>query len=748
MDEKRLIQVILPLRLDWEPYYYVPAGVDVAVGDRLKVNFAGHFYMAVVSSVDPPAPSADIKIVTAGAPEADTLRIPERDIEFWRKIASYYMCTVGEVYRLVGPPLRAEEKDERRISDLLKRASNKTKLLEKARASTRTKAETIIRLQQELDEIMRQLRQEQGADISSGEAPDLNFNVKFSPAQDKALLQIKEGLAQGKPVLLEGVTGSGKTELYLQLACETLRAGKNVLYLVPEIALSRQLEDRIARVVPFVQVYHSRESIGRRNAVAAGLRREGVPYMILGTRMSLFLSHHNLGLVIVDEEHDRSYKQDSPAPRYHARETAILLAGLHGAGVVLGSATPSLESAYNARIGRFTGVELKEAYYKGGEASVQIIDMVAERKKRGVVGSLSRKLIDAISETITSGGQVLLLRSRRAFSPAVQCIGCGAVPRCPKCNVPLSYHTSPRERLLCHYCGYGRPYTGTCKECGGELQPIGSGTQKVEQELQDIFPQARIGRMDSDIGPDPETIRSFAKGEIDILIGTQMLTKGFDFAGVALVSVVMADDILSVQDFRADEYALHLLEQFKGRCGRRGTPGRFIVQTRVPAHPVLQQLAGGPDPQDEAGMLDTSLEERRLFSYPPFTRIVLLSLRDKNPQRLAHQIDTLAENLRALQHPSPGSTGPQGTYEQGHPSSQSSSVTGSIGLTALSWDNVMIIGPYAPVNDHIGGEYVRSIRIMLPRDKHLLARKAAIYRTVRSFETSTYRFVAIDVDPV
>lgn len=721
MEGKRLIQVIIPLKLDWEPYYYVPEGVDVAVGDRLKVNFSGRFYMAVVSRVDPPLPPSGIKIVTAGKPETGALRIPQEDIGFWRRIASYYMCTVGEVYRLAGPPLRAEESDERRLrarrermekkeaeisakrERLLVRAGKKREQLERARAGKNVKGETIIILQQQLQAIMDSLSKLETADPVVDESCELNFGVKFSPAQDKALLQIKEGLKEGKPVLLEGVTGSGKTEIYLQLACETLKAGRNVLYLVPEIALSRQLEERIAAVVPYVQVYHSRESVARRNAVAARLRKEDVPYMVLGTRMSLFLSHRNLGLVIVDEEHDRSYKQDQPAPRYHARETAILLAGIQGSGVVLGSATPSLESAYNAKVGRFAGVQLREAYYQGGEASVRIIDMVAERKKNGVVGSLSRKLIDAINETITSGGQVLLFRSRRAYSPSVQCTACGAVPKCPKCNVPLSYHTTPRQRLLCHYCGWSTPYNGACASCGGELQPIGAGTQKVEQELQEVFPQARIGRMDSDIGPDPETISSFAKGDIDILVGTQMLTKGFDFAGVALVGVVMADDILSVQDFRADEYALSLLEQFKGRCGRRGTPGQFIVQTRVPDHPVLRHLLCSDTPE----MLDTSLEERRLFSYPPFTRLIVLSLHDGFLARLESHAQMLAESLP-----------------------------------------VSCIGPYAPVNDRAGGEYVRCIRILLPRDKSLQATKLALYLAVRNFEAATHRSVSIDVDPV
>ena len=515
-------------------------------------------------------------------------------------------------------------------------------------------------------------------------------------------------------MLLHGVTGSGKTELYLSLAAEVLRSGGNVLYLVPEIALSRQLEDRIRKAIPFVQVYHSAETQARKNAVSAALR-SGKPYIVLGTRSALFLPHRGLKLVIVDEEHDTSYKQSSPAPCYHARETAVMLARIHGAGVVLGSATPSLESLYNSSVGRFCKVNLDEPYYKGSNASVEIIDIAAETRKRGMVGTLSKKLIEAITETLAAGEQAVLLRSRRSYAPSVQCTACGLIPKCPKCNVALSLHKNP-DRLVCHYCGHTEPCTGACPSCGGELIPLGAGTQRVEEELREVFPDARIARMDSDTGADPEVIRSFAAGDIDILIGTQMVTKGFDFAGVRLVAITQADNILGVQDFRADEYALQLLTQFMGRCGRRGIPGRFLIQTREPAHPVfarltdschLDQAERAERSLDYARDDNTPLEERRLFNYPPFTRLIHLTFRESSPQRARSLASDLARSLP-----------------------------------------IPVIGPYTPPDDHIPGEHLCQLRVTLPRDKSLIPTKQALHAAITAFESRTYTHVHIDVDPV
>ena len=718
---EKYIQVILPLRLGWEPFYRVPEGVDVAVGYRVRVIFAGRKYVAVVCAVDT-VPPQDMKVRPVLSVESTALRIPETDILFWRRIASYYMCTVGEVYRMAGPPLRAEESDERRLlrsslafrkrmqvyesrkASLTSSIGSREARLAKARESARTKPETIIRLQQELEHFREELAKLQKPEKPEIEQEELKLDIKLSELQEKALEGIRKGMASGKPVLLHGVTGSGKTELYLTLAAGVLGKGGNVLYLVPEIALSRQLEDRIRKSVPFVQVYHSAETVSRKNAVAASLRRDE-PYMVLGTRSALFLPHRRLSLIIVDEEHDTSYKQNQPSPNYHARETAVMLAQIHGAPVILGSATPSLESLYNASVGRYVKVNLDEPYYKGSSASVEIIDTVAETRKNGMVGTLSKKLIEAISETIAAGEQVVLLRSRRSYAPSLQCTSCGYIPKCPSCNVPMSLHKSP-DHLVCHYCGRTEPYTGVCPRCGGALQPLGAGTQRVEEQLREVFPDARIARIDSDTGADPEVIRSFSGGGIDILVGTQMISKGFDFAGVRLVAIIQADNVLAVQDFRADEYAVQLLTQFMGRCGRRGSPGRFIIQTREPSHPVFRLI--GPSGNASEELPAGSLEERRLFGYPPYTRLIHLSIRDRSYQRA---FALAGELSRALPVP--------------------------------------CAGPYTPpAADHSPGESVCQIRIALPRDKKLIATKEAVYAAVVSFETRTHARVHIDVDPV
>ena len=296
----------------------------------------------------------------------------------------------------------------------------------------------------------------------------------------------------------------------------------------------------------------------------------------------MFLPHHDLGLIVVDEEHDTSYKQDAPAPRYNGRDTALMLARIMGAEVLLGTATPSLESLYNCRSGRMDKVDLNCRYFGSADADVEIVDTRAERRKHGMSGNFSFKLIAHINDALAHGGQVLILRGRRAYSPAVQCSACGDIPRCPHCNVPLSWHRQ-EGILLCHYCGWREPYTGKCRKCGGDLEPLGSGTQRIEEEASALFPDARVARLDGDTameaGREEEIIRDFAKRSIDILIGTQILAKGFDFDGLSLVAVIQADSLLGQQDFRADERAVQLLEQFRGRSGRRGDKGLLVIQT-------------------------------------------------------------------------------------------------------------------------------------------------------------------------
>ena len=692
MDERRFIQVILPLPLAWEPYYAVPEGMDVAVGDRVKVHFARKPYSAVVSRC-PVEPQTRIdKILPLDAPEAGLPAIAEAEIAFWRQLAHYYLCSVGEVYKAAYPSMKiqSEETQVRKKARLEERIARLKEKIEKAR-----REETRLRYQAELDALAHPEK-----------ARPEGLSHALSPAQKKALEGIHDGFRQGKTVLLDGVTGSGKTEIYLALAREVMDRGRSVLYLVPEIALSRQLEQRVGAAFPEVMVYHSGESPVRRREVADEVRR-AAPSIVLGTRSALFLPHRNLGLIIVDEEHDSSYKQDSPAPRYHARETAIMLGILQGAPVLLGSATPSLESLYNAEIGRFTKVDLKERYYSGNEAPLMVIDTVAERRKNGMAGSFSLKLLAEIRRTLDEGGQTILLRARRSYAPSVQCSACGHIRKCPHCNVSLSLHRNP-DRLVCHYCGHTEPYDGLCPDCGEPLVPLGAGTQRIEEELSAIFPEARIARLDSDT-PDKEeagVIRAFAEGETDILIGTQMVTKGFDFSGLSLVAVLQADSILSQQDFRADERAIQLFEQFRGRSGRRGKPGLFIIQTREPSHHVFARLEG----TDDSAQL---LEERRQFGYPPYTRIVQLMLRDPNEKRVKYMAMELAETL--------GSLLPEGC----------------------------VIGPYAPAVDRIAEQYIRHIRLMLPRDRQLTSRKDAVAQSVAAFEKERkYNgHIALDVDP-
>lgn len=693
------IQVILPLRLEWEPYYRLPEGVQVDVGDRVRVLFARKEYVGAVSAVDVQPRTDENRILPILAVEEGLPKVLPEEIHFWRAVSDYYLCSIGEVYKAAYPALKTgQEEVDARIRERLETRLERLK----GKESKARREDTRERYRTEIEVVEALLRGEKATAVPTP--------VTLSPAQETAAAAARQAFADGKTVLLHGVTGSGKTEIYLKLAQETLGKGRSVLFLVPEIALSRQLEDRIAAVFPDVQVFHSGVSAARRSQVASYVRKSG-QYLVLGTRSALFLPHHDLGLIIVDEEHDTSYKQDAPAPRYNARESAIMLGVIQNAHVVLGSATPSLESLYNAEIGRFIKVDLKERFHSGEEAEIRIIDTVAERRKRGMTGSFSRKLIHEITDALDAGGQVLVLRARRSYAPSVQCTECGQIPRCPHCHVPMSLHRNP-DRLVCHYCGHTEPYTGRCPSCDSLLQPLGAGTQKVEEELKTLFPDRRIARLDGDT-PDTEEagiIRHFAEGDIDMLVGTQIITKGFDFDGLSLVAVLQADSLMGQQDFRADERAFQLLEQFRGRSGRRGKPGKIVIQTREPEHPVYTRLNGTDDTD--------LLAERKLFGYPPFTRLVHISLKDSNEKRL----DFLSKELRnAL-------------------------------LAAFSGTDTppAVVGPYAPAVDRIAGESIRQIRIGFPRNKALTSLKRTLSQAVTDFgkERKYAAHLAVDVDPV
>ncbi len=699
MADSTYIQVILPLRLEWEPCYRVPEGTTVRIGDRVRVLFARKEYVGAVSAVGVQPQTDENRILPILAAEEGLPKVLPDEIKFWRAVSDYYLCSIGEVYKAAYPALKIDQEEvEARVKERLEARLERLK----GKADKARRDDTRERYKAEIEAVEALLRGEKPAAVPTP--------VTLSPAQETAAASARKAFEDGKTVLLHGVTGSGKTEIYLKLTQEALEKGRNVLFLVPEIALSRQLEDRIAAVFPDVQVFHSGVSAARRAQVASRIRKSG-PYLVLGTRSALFLPHHNLGLIIVDEEHDTSYKQDAPAPRYNARESAIMLGVIQQANVVLGSATPSLESLYNAETGRFVKVDLKERFHAGEDAEIRLIDTVAERRKRGMTGSFSRKLIHEINDALADGGQVLVLRARRSYAPSVQCTECGKIPKCPHCHVPMSLHRGP-DRLVCHYCGHTEPYTGICPSCQGELQPLGAGTQKVEEELRALYPERRIARLDGDT-PDTEEaaiIRGFADGDIDILVGTQIITKGFDFDGLSLVAVLQADSLVGQQDFRADERAFQLLEQFRGRSGRRGKPGRIVIQTREPEHPVYTRLQGS----DDADLL----AERRLFGYPPYTRLVHVTLKDSNEKRL----EFLSKELRnAL-------------------------------LAAFSEADTppAVVGPYAPAVDRIAGESIRQIRVTFARNRALTSLKKTLEKTLLSFgkERKYTAHLAVDVDPV
>ncbi len=747
------IQVILPLRLEWEPFYYLNEK-SVRVGDRVRVNFAGKEYVGVVSVMDAGKQAEAMGIVERVKPIVGTAEglepVTPEEIALWRQIAEYYLCTVGEVYKAAYPALKIEKevvlahkealKAEReakiveKIKRLEERAEKKAELAGRAR-----KTETRDRYLAEKEALEREIMSLSG-NVTSICSPTIEASAKksgreivLSAAQETAYSKIKEIFGEWKPALLHGVTGSGKTEIYLKLAQETLARGKNVLYLVPEIALSRQLEDRIRETFPEeLLVFHSGETMARKRKVATILRHctsagKTSGYVVLGTRSAIFLPHKELGLVIVDEEHDTSYKQDSPTPRYNGRETAIMMAKIFGANVVLGSATPSLESLYNCGVGRYGLVTLNKRFYDAADSDIEIIDTIAERHKNGMIGNFSRKLIEHIEGCLGKRQQVLILRERRAYSPIVQCRECGEIPKCRHCNVSLSLHrrADGSERLVCHYCGRVYEYTGKCAKCGGELKPLGSGTQKIEDEAAKLFPKARIARLDSDTAQsrkyETDTIRKFSEGEIDILIGTRMVAKGFDFSGLTLVAVLQADSILGQDDYRADERGLQLLEQFRGRCGRRCEKGLFVIQTSQPEHPVYQSLDGQ---LDRNGTMARFLGERKMFGYPPYSRVIGVIIKDYNQARVSLLSRELAETIR-------------------------SSLDIRLGSAPGVQTEPNVIGPYSPAIDKISNQNIRQIRVLLPKDRSLARNKETLAEAVERFEKEKKYsgHIALDVDP-
>lgn len=540
--------------------------------------------------------------------------------------------------------------------------------------------------------------------------------IQLSVEQLHTQAEILAAFQEQGTTLLHGITGSGKTDIYINLIQQALEGGSQVLYLLPEIALTTQIVQRLKKIFgTIIGVYHSRFSDNERVEVWNGVLTGRFKFVV-GVRSSVFLPFDNLGLIIVDEEHDASYKQQEPAPRYHARDVALMMSQMHHAKVLLGSATPSVESYYQAQRGKYGFVKLDKRFGEAQLPKIVLADMSKERKQKTVKGEFSGLLLKSIQETLLKKEQVIIFQNRRGYSPMVNCEDCGWVPKCVNCAVSLTYHQF-RHALVCHYCGYKESLPQVCPTCSStRLKTVGYGTEKLEEELTVHFPDARVQRMDLDTTRSKtgyETILSeFEKGETNILVGTQMVTKGLDFDHVSLVGIFNADRMIHFPDFRSYERAYQLITQVSGRAGRRDKPGTVVIQTASPDHPLLQTILHHGFEEFYFGQLT----DRQEHDYPPFSRLIEITVKHTDKKACRATASVLVEALKAT-------------------------LTGT-----------KILGPGEPMISKIRNQYLMSILIKIPRGSSELVslkNKAvlAIHQLLKDKEHRNVR-VVVDVDPV
>lgn len=545
-----------------------------------------------------------------------------------------------------------------------------------------------------------------------GETADLQLLLSLE--QEKALGEIKRSFEKDLPCLLYGVTSSGKTEIYIRLIQEAIDKGQQVLYLVPEIALTTQLIMRLQMYFgEDVLVYHSKYSVNERVEVYYHVLNRDKGKIIIGARSAIFLPFQDLGLIVVDEEHENTFKQFDPAPRYHARDAAIVLSHIFKSKILLGSATPSLESYFNVKHHKYGLAELKKRYGKVIPPKIELIDIKEKHRKKKMTGLFSDDLLAAITKTVEDAKQVILFQNRRGYSPILECQTCGHSPQCPNCDVSLTYHRH-NNSLRCHYCGYFMAMQRKCMACGSmDLTTKGFGTEQVELELKELYPDLQIGRMDLDTTRGKygyeKIITAFQQKEIDILVGTQMLAKGLDFRDVDMVGVMNADNLLNFPDFRAHERAFQLLTQVAGRAGRTDNQGRVFIQTYNPNHPILKQVIE----TDYESMYDEQMSLRHQFRYPPIYRLVRITLKGRNYNTVNEAADWMAK-----------------------------------GLTAIFKDRVL--GPEFPPVARIRNEYYKVIMLKIPPKQSLAKTKNYLRKVMASYEAiSAYRSVRVilNVDP-
>lgn len=758
--ETKFVDVILPLALPQAFTYRVPFEWNdyVTEGKRVIVQFGrgSKLYSGLIEKVHQQAPTYQAKYIDSVL-DAEPIVHAELQFKFWKWIAEYYLCQIGEVMNAALPgglrlasetrvylhPEYAEVVDEisdkeylivealelrnvlmlseiaeilnvKNVHSHIKAMIEKKAIMVEEEIKQRYKPKMIDyvkltqsasdekRIKQIFDELERapkqlealmaflqlnkrysqetlevkKLQLQKTANVSSAVINELqrkdilqiysveagrlsaeeatSLSKTLSEDQEKALNEIKHKFTEQEVVLLFGVTSSGKTELYIKLIQEALERGEQVLYLLPEIALTSQIILRLQAIFgEKVGVYHSKFNENERVEVWQNVLqfKQGEKenfQIILGARSSLFLPYSNLGLVIVDEEHENTFKQFDPAPRYHARDAAIVLAKMQGAKVLLGSATPSVESYRNAMEGKYGLVELKKRHTDIQMPEILYADVKDDSRRKKMKSHFSPLLMEHMQESLDNKKQIILFQNRRGYSPILMCDTCGHSPNCANCDVTLTYHKFSNQ-LSCHYCGYNVKLMSNCNACGDtNMQVKGFGTEKIEEELAIFFPKARIARMDLDTtrakNAYHQIIHSFQEHEIDILVGTQMVAKGLDFENVALVGIMNADNMLNFPDFRAFERSYQLMSQVSGRAGRKGKRGKVVIQTYNPQHQIIQQVIN----HDFEGMYKDEIIERRNFKYPPYYRLIKLTLRDRDVHKLNAAADRLTVELKSV----------------------------------------------------------------------------------------------------
>ena len=753
MPNTRFADIILPLAVRGRFTYRIPDNIteEVKPGAMVSVQFGGRkLYSGIVCSIHDKAP--DVKNVRSVIEVLKGIPlINEFQLKLWQWISEYYLCSEGEVMKAAVPAGISQNNFKPRLETFIKLSGKFTdeelnEILDKLKKAPRQQdiLSAYIRLTgyttgSEIMPLGRSLLLSESHStarildvlVNKGILKSISQPVsritetdsfreslkELSEAQSLAYESIKTQFREKDIVLLHGVTSSGKTEIYIHLIEEQLKKGKQVLYMLPEIALTTQIILRLKKHFGAVTgVYHSRFSdpekveIWKRVAEHDPLNSYR---LILGVRSSLFLPFSNLGLIIVDEEHDGSYKQHDPAPRYHARDSAIMLAAMHNAKTILGSASPSIESYNNTVNGKYGFTELKERFGFIKLPAIILANTREAYRKKLMVSHFTPELLQAMDEALGKDEQIILFQNRRGFSPYIECSECGWIPVCIQCAVNLTYHKGI-SKLVCHYCGYTTSMPSKCDNChSSAMVTRGFGTEKIEDEIKIVFPAARVARMDQDTTRNKNSfnkiIRAFEERRIDILIGTQMISKGLDFENLTVVGILNADNLLNYPDFRAHERSFQLMEQVSGRAGRRQKQGKVVIQTSDPANKIIRLVLR----HDYLGMFRMQAEERMTFNYPPFSRMVKISIKHKDRTQLNYYSDILGRDLKEI-------------------------------------FGKRVLGPESPVISQVQLWYIKTILIKIEREKPPAKAKQFIIEAIDRLEKekgASALKIAIDVDP-